>query len=533
MAAPGASESGQVITEARRLLAAGRTPEAFRLLKTALATLPTDVNLLLEMAAVYRMIGSLTEAEGLYKRVLNIQPSSIAALNNLAVIAGDMGQAASAASLFERALASEPANISVHNNYLSNAQYVPGVTAASLLPLHQAWDERHAMPLRQAWQPPPTQRVQEKKLKLGFLSADFTHHPVAYFMLPLFRALDRNACEIHCIQHGSRQDHLTPLFKSSTDAWHTLSDQSDAEAVSQIRNAGIDILFDMAGHSMNNRLGVFARKAAPLQITWAGYVGTTGLDAMDYILADAHQIPDNEDDAYAEKIIRMPECYVPYLPPETAPSIGALPVLKNKYVTFGGFHNPAKLNDSVLALWAKILGVVKNSRLILRYRGLDAPANRERILSAFVAQGVSADRIDTGGATPHPDLLAAYNLMDIALDPLPYSGGVTTCEALWMGVPVVTLTGQSFAGRHAASYLATVGLSELIADTPERYVAIASNLAAALDKLNVLRQGMRARMLSSPLMNYEAYARDFLAAMRHIWAGYCDGVAPKSFSVRP
>ena len=253
---------------------------------------------------------------------------------------------------------------------------------------------------------------------------------------------------------------------------------------------------------------------------------------MDYILADAHQIPANEDDAYAEKILRMPECYVPYMPPDTVPAIGPPPINRNNYVTFGGFHNPAKLNDNVLALWAKILGAVKNSRFIMRYRGLDAPANRKRILSVFAAQGVSADRIDIDGATPHLDLLAAYNHVDIALDSFPYSGGVTTCEALWMGVPVVTLTGQSFAGRHATSYLSTVGLADLVANTPEHYAAIALKLAAAPGQLDTLRQGMRARMQASPLMNYDSYARDFLAAMRHIWAGYCDGMPPKSFSVR-
>jgi predicted O-linked N-acetylglucosamine transferase (SPINDLY family) len=277
----------------------------------------------------------------------------------------------------------------------------------------------------------------------------------------------------------------------------------------------------MAGHTANHRLGVFALKPAPLQISWAGYVGTTGMSAMDFVLADVHQAPAGDEAYYAEGILRMPHCYVPYLPPPNAPGVSPLPARANRVVTFGGFHNPAKINAETLALWGQVLRAVPNARLLLKFRGIDATANRDRILGAMGAAGVESARVTLYGGSAHGELLQAYSQIDIALDPFPYSGGVTTCEALWMGVPVVTMTGASFAGRHATSYLRTVGLDDLVSADEEQYVATAAQLAGDLDSLEALRNTMRTRLSASPLMNYAAYARNFETAMRGAWTTYC------------
>jgi predicted O-linked N-acetylglucosamine transferase (SPINDLY family) len=519
MSAPRSDPSTpEVIAQSRALRAAGKLQDAFTLLKKASAAQPRDVDLLLEVAAIYRLVGSLDKAKAQFERALDIEPKSVAAINNLAVIAGDVGEAAAAAQLFTQALSIQPDNAAIHSNMLSNAQYVPGVNATDLFALHQAWSARHAPAAA-----PMAAAMPDKKLKVGFLSADFAHHPVAYFMLPVFRHLDRARFELHCWREGSRSDALTAQFKTVADGWHEIGARGDSEAAAAIRAASMDILFDMAGHSLGNRLKVFVRRAAPVQVSWAGYVGTTGLRTMDYVLADAHHAPPGEEVFYTEKIARLPRCYVPYTPPDYAPEPGPPPFQANGHVTFGAFHNPAKLNNDVLMLWARIMAAVPHSRIMMRYRGLGADANTGRITAAFAAQGISADRLFIRDSAPHDKLLATYHQVDLALDPFPYSGGVTTCEALWMGVPVVTLTGRSFAGRHATSYLRSVGLDEFVTDSAESYLSTAVSWAGRMNDLATLRAGMRDRLLASPLFDYTGYARDFAAALRKMWADYCAG----------
>jgi predicted O-linked N-acetylglucosamine transferase (SPINDLY family) len=357
---------------------------------------------------------------------------------------------------------------------------------------------------------------------VGFVSADFSHHPVAYFMLPLFRAHDRTAFSIHCFAQSTHADHMTADFKQLADSWDEIAGLDDRTAAHLIRDRSIDVLFDMAGHTLNNRLGVFALKPAPVQISWAGYVGTTGLSAMDYVLADRHQAPPEDGPAYVEKIVRMPHSYVPYAPPAYAPDVAPAPLRANGHITFGAFHNPAKINQPVLLAWAEILRGVPDARLILKFRGLDAEANQRRVKAIMGSAGVAESRLTFAGFSPHREFLATYGQVDIALDPFPYSGGVTTCEALWMGVPVVTLRGATFAGRHAAGYLATVGLADLIAENRDAYIKTAIGLAADPARIEGLRTTMRSRLSQSPLLDYDGFARDFATVLRQVWRDTCD-----------
>jgi predicted O-linked N-acetylglucosamine transferase (SPINDLY family) len=295
----------------------------------------------------------------------------------------------------------------------------------------------------------------------------------------------------------------------------------NAELAKTIRADRIDMLFDLAGHTARNRLLVFARKPAPIQVTWAGYVGTTGLSAMDYILADRYEIPPEGEPYYREQVLRLPDGYLCYDPPAYAPSVSPLPALSLGFVTFGSFNNPAKISRQVIRAWSQILQRVPQSRLILKYNGMDDVANVNRLASEFSNHGVDPVRIECLGWSPHEGLLAAYSHIDIALDPFPYNGGLTTCEALWMGVPVITCPGQTFPSRHSLSHLSVVGLTETIARDREEYVGLAVALATDLTRLAALRAGLRDRVAASPLCDGQRFARGLMHVLRETWRQWC------------
>ncbi|MDX2221856.1 MAG: hypothetical protein SFV21_03840, partial [Rhodospirillaceae bacterium] len=431
----------------------------------------------------------------------------------------ERGQPDAAVAELARLVDQQPRQALFLSNLLLTSQYVPGVTAESLFDLHALWRARF---------PPPAPLVAaprdpdpERKLTIAFLSADFAHHAVGYFMRPLVAALPPSACRLIAIASGARRDAVTPLFARLAHDWHDVGETPDAEVAALVATLGVDVLVDMAGHTNGNRLGVFARRAAPVQISWAGYVGTTGVPGIDAVLADAHQAPPEEDRWYHEQVLRLPRCYVPYQPPDYAPEVGPLPADANGHVTFGSMSAPAKLNDQIIGLWARVLATVPGSRLSLRYRGLDSQANRQRITAIMAAAGVAAGRLSFAGLSSHKEVLTAYHGVDIALDPFPYSSGVTACEALYMGVPLVTLRGATFAGRHATTYLSALGLQDLVATTPQAYVAACAGLAGNIAGLRDLRAGLRARMRASALFDYAGYAADFLAAVRRLWREKC------------
>jgi predicted O-linked N-acetylglucosamine transferase (SPINDLY family) len=303
--------------------------------------------------------------------------------------------------------------------------------------------------------------------------------------------------------------------------WHEVVGVSDDALAAQIRADRIDILFDLAGHTADHRLLVFTRRPAPIQITWMGYVGTTGVKEMDYLLADRFHVPPAAEVHYCEQILRMPHGYVCYDPPPIAPSVGPLPALGRGFVTFGSFNNAAKLTSEVLALWAEIVRRVPRSRLLLASPALGGATARERIGSAFEAAGGDRERLELRGGLAWPDLLAAYNTVDVALDPFPYSGGITTCEALWMGVPVVTCPGETFASRHSLSHLSNVGLTETVAGDRREYGDAAVRLAGDLPHLASIRAGLRDRMAASPLCDGDRFARDLLSILRDVWRQWC------------
>jgi predicted O-linked N-acetylglucosamine transferase (SPINDLY family) len=352
---------------------------------------------------------------------------------------------------------------------------------------------------------------------LGFLSPDLGRHPVGYFLVRVLESLDPAQCETVCYSDRAVHDNVTARFQAAATRWHDVFGISDPRLAAEIRAEGIDILFDLAGHTSGNRLLVFARKPAPIQVTWAGYVGTTGLETMDYLLADRWEVPPGAEPYYRERVLRMPDGYVCFDPPADAPAVTPLPAPQRGGVTFASFNNPAKITPQVIEVWSRILDRLPGSRLVLKFRGQDEGGVARRFLDLFAAQGIDRDRVELLGGSPHAEFLAAYQRVDLALDPFPYNGGLTTCEALWMGVPVITCPGQTFAGRHSLSHLSNVGLTETIAADLDQYVELAVGLAADLPRLASLRAGLRQRVAASPLCDGKRFAANLTALLRAVW----------------
>ena len=470
---------------------------------------------------VYHGLGMVSEAMDCYRRVLQQRPDYVEAHNNLGNAFRDLGQMDGAVACYQRALELKPDFAEVHSNLLLTLQYRFGVTLSELAVVHAEYNRLHAAPLRTARTQHVNDRDPHRRLRVGFVSADFGRHPVGYFLIRALENLDRGQCETVCYCDRMIKDDLTQRFQAVATTWRNVSGLSDRRLTEQIVEDRIDILFDLAGHTGHNRLLVFARKPAPLQVTWAGYVGTTGLEAMDYILADRHEIPPGAEGHYCEKVLRMPDGYVSYDPPSSAPSVVPLPALERGYVTFGSFNNRVKIDPQTVEVWAKVLGRVPHSRLILKYKGMSDKSLVTGLVEEFARYKIDPGRLECLGWSAHPALLSEYNRVDLALDPLPYNGGLTTCEALWMGVPVLTCPGETFASRHSLSHLSNVGLTDTIARTLDEYVELAVTLARDLPRLASLRAGLRHRMAASPLCDGKHFAASLMHVVRDAWREWC------------
>jgi predicted O-linked N-acetylglucosamine transferase (SPINDLY family) len=314
---------------------------------------------------------------------------------------------------------------------------------------------------------------------------------------------------------------LTEMLRAEVANWRDIHPLSDDGFADQVAADGIDILIDLAGHSGNTRLAALARRLAPVQATWIGFPTTTGLPAIDYLIADARMVPPGSEREFTETVVRLPEVAWCYAPPIFAPAVAPPPARATGRLTFGSFNNPAKINRAVLETWAAILDRVPGAQLLIKFRHLDAGGAVEHLRATAAACGLGPDRLLLEGKSPHPEALAAYARVDIALDPFPFNGGTTTCEALWMGVPVLTFPGSTMSGRMGASFVAAAGFPELVAhdraDLIERAVALADDL----DRLAMLRDGLRARMAASPLCDGPRFTAGFEAALRALWRHRC------------
>jgi predicted O-linked N-acetylglucosamine transferase (SPINDLY family) len=504
----------------------GRLDEAVTSFHKALNIQPDYAEAHSNLGFVLQKLGKLDEAVTSFHKALNIQPDYAEAHSNLGIALQKLGKLDEAVTSHHKAIAIKPDLAEAHSNLQMTALYKNGMTVKFLKDMHAEWDESFGYPLRKEWRKHKNQRDMEKRLRIGFVSSDFGRHPVGYFLVRLLENKPQNEVEFICYSNRTPDD-MTERLKNAADGWADTHGMANEILAERIRSDGIDILIDLSGHSAKNRLLVFARKPAPVQVSWGiGYPGTTGLKAIDCLLVDIHHAPKSEDHLYLEKTIRMPDSMFCYDPPDYAPSVGPLPAKHNGFITFGSFNNPAKLNDEVMAAWTKILEAAPGSRLLLKYRGIGNYRNRQRLLSPLETSGLDSSRLILEDQSPHQDLLSRYNEMDIALDTFPYSGGLTTCEALWMGVPVITVPGKTFAGRHSLSHLSTVGLSEFVARDVSHYVDLAVELAKDPSHMANLRSQLRDRMAKSPLCDGPRFARHFADEMRKVWHVWCEnGVA--------
>jgi protein O-GlcNAc transferase len=495
----------------------GKLDEALMCFRRALQLKPDFAEAHNNLGVFFQEAGKLDEAAECYRRALQLKPDSVDVHNNLGSVLREQGKMDEALMCYQRALQLKPDFAWMHSNVLMMHQYRPGVTLSELAEAHAAYARQHAEPLRTTWKPHANERDPLRRLRLGFLSPDFGRHPVGFFLIQAVENLDRSQCQTVCYCDLIVRDDLAQRFQAAATDWRDTGGWSDNRLAEQIQTDRIDILFDLTGHTARNRLLVFARRPAPVQITWIGYEGTTGLEAIDYILADRYTIPPAQERWYKERILRMPDGYVCYDPPQTAPEVAPLPAAKNGFLRFGSFNFLGKITPQVVEVWAKVLGRVPGSRIMLKYRGLGEEAVCRRYLGLFTAVGVDPSRVELTPRSSYAEYLSAYHEVDIALDPFPFGGGITTCDALWMGVPVIICPGETFASRHSLSHLCNIGLTETIATTLEEYVELAVSLANDLPRLSRLRAGLRERMAASALCDGKRFAANLILVLREAW----------------
>jgi len=463
--------------------------------------------------------GRLDEAIAAYHQAVRLKPDRSGAYSNLGNVLSDSGQMDQAIAAYRQAIALKANNAGAHSNLVYALHYRPDFDAATIAEEHRRWNRQHAEPLKPCIQPYANDGNSDRRLRVGYLSADFRDHVVARFILPLLANHDHRALEVFAYAQVSAPDTVTQRLRAHTDAWRSLVGLTDTQAAELIRQDRIDILVDLGGHTGGNRLLVFAHKPAPVQVTYLGYPNTTGLSTMDYRLTDAYADPPGQTELYhSEQLFRLSPCAWCFPPLESPP----VTVRQEGPITFGCFNNFAKVTQPMLKLWGRVLWAVPESRLLLKSLALGCLSVRQKVQQQFAAWGIDCRRLDLHGQEDGYDRhLALYGRMDIALDTFPYHGTTTTCEAIWMGVPVVSLAGSSHVSRVGVSLLNNIGLPELVADSEEQYLQIAVNLANDLPRLQQLRSTLRPRMQASPLMDAPRFARNIEAAYRQMWRQYC------------
>jgi predicted O-linked N-acetylglucosamine transferase (SPINDLY family) len=503
-------------------MAAGQLDEAAKVYRGLLAVAPDHAETWINLGHVEIDRGEPAEAEACFRRAIEIAPDRSEAY---VALAGMVAEGAGEAVAHRRAvLEMNPDLPKVRSSLLVCMHYGPDATIEELRREHFRFGELHARPLAAKQRPHSNVRDAEKRLKVGFVSADFRFHAIAFLILPLLRAPDPGDWEAVCYSNTRKGDDWSEAWRSASDLWRDVSRLDDAELAETIRADGIDVLIDLGGHAPGNRLLTFARKPAPVQAGWM-YVNTRGFAAMDYLIADRVHLPEGEGYLYAECVVRMPNDYACFAPAPYAPPVNPAPSLANGHVTFGSFSELTKITPDCVALWAAVLDVVPGSRFVLNNFLLGRPAEAERLHALFAAAGIPEDRYEFLPGGPHEAFLADYAKVDVVLDTWPYSGGLTTCEALWQGVPTVTLKGDRFCGRHSASHLTAVGLDHLVALDRPGFVDAARRLSGNTERLSALRQTLRERVRSSPLGDVEGFAADFSRALRTMWKRACDGTA--------
>jgi predicted O-linked N-acetylglucosamine transferase (SPINDLY family) len=500
-----------------------RPDEAITSFRRALHLQPDHAQALNNLAGTLATIGEFDEAESTYRRLIAAYPASADLYINLANTLQSQCRLDDADHAYRQALAIAPLDLRAGSGSLINMLYQPKVSAADLAMAARRIAEPHARALAKYRLAHENRPDPDRRLRVGYVSADLWRHSVAHFIEPILLAHDRAVVEVFCYSTGAVRDAVTERLERLADHWVNARALNDAALAARIRTDRIDVLVDLSGHTAGHRLKVFAQKPAPVQITWIGFLGTTGLSTIDCRFSDSVADPSGSaDEVFSERLIRLQGSCLCYAPPEAAPAVAPPPAESQGYVTYGSFNVPAKHNGQVIELWASVLRAAPAARILLKGRGVDRGRLREATRAAFAAAGVAAERVLLRPTDrDQMDHLQHYNQVDVALDPFPYNGVTTTCDALWMGVPVVTLRGERHSSRICASILTNAGLPELVADTTSAYQAMALKLGADVERLAKLRAGMRDRLRGSRLMDAIGVTLEVEASYRRLWQEWC------------
>ena len=504
----------------------GQPEEAAASYQRALKIKPDFVKALSNLGGVLGELGQSEQGIECYRRALIIDPEFAQAHFNLGNCLKDRGQLQDALASYQRALEVKPDFMEAMSSILFSQNFLYHQPTEILMAQARRFGD---MVLKKArpyvdW---TSSAETDRCLRVGLVSGDLKNHPVGYFLegvMAALRADFADRLEIFVYLADKETDDLTERIKACCHAWHCVAGLSDEKLAGQIHDAEIDILIDLSGHTDHNRLSMFAWKPAPVQASWLGYFATTGVGAIDYLIADSWTLPKSEEVNFTEKIWRLPETRLCFSEPKQTEStwrVSALPALTNQYITFGCFNNLTKMNDVVVALWSRVLAAVPGSRLFLKAYQLKEASVRQETIERFAAHGIGSERLILEGPNSREAYFSAYHKVDIALDPFPYTGGTTSAESLWMGVPVLTLAGERFLARQGVGLMMNAGLSEWVACDADDYVARAKSHAGDVQRLAALRGGLRQQVLDSPLFDAPRFAKHFEAALRDMWRIWC------------
>jgi protein O-GlcNAc transferase len=505
------------------LVRSGRGAEAVVALRHALSLHPDNLEIANNLGAVLMRQHRHAEARQVFQDLRDQHGDDPVCLCNLANVMVLLGEHAQALTIARQAVALAPESALAYRALANILPYCAGIDAAEVLSASAALSDRLPREDPPFTNPPDAAR----RLRVGLLSGSFRTHPVGWLTVAALENLAPDQFDLIFLASHASKDPMARRFRAIAAEWHDVSQQDDAALARLARERGIDLLIDLGGYGDAGRMSACARRLAPVQVKWVGMQNhSTGLREMDWFITDRWETPAEYRALYTERLLRLPDGYVCYSPPPHAPDVVPPPALRNGHVTFGCFNNIAKITPDVIATWAEILHARADARLILKTHQFSDAGIRQTFEQRFVAHGIAPHRLELRGASPHREFLRQYGDVDIALDPFPYTGGLTTCEGLWMGVPTITLAGALFSARHSLSHLSNVGLADWAARDRAAYVRLAVDKSADPQSLADLREGLRARVKSSPLCNAPRFGRHLGAALRHAWRDWCAQQCP-------
>ncbi len=493
----------------------GRPTEAVELLHRAIALNPEYADAHNTLALAYEALGKKDDATAHYREAVRINPNYADAWSNLGTNLTEQGRVDEAIDALRKSVEIRPSAAPIQSNLLLTMNYSSHLSPQEVAREHLHWGQLFA-PGGMPASPAIIDANPNRRLHVGYLSGDFRAHTVAGFIELLLTNHDRTQFHVTAYAQVARPDDKTLFLQKKADRWRAIPGMNDEQLANQIRSDKIDILIDLSGHTAGNRLLAMAYRPAPIQATLFGYPNTTGLPAVDYRITDEISDPSGQTEPfYVERLLRLDGLAWAYHPPSDAPAVALLPSADRTTFTFGCLNNAAKISDECLATWAKILLEVPTSRLVLLAGQSQAAA--KRLIEQFAVKGVAHDRIELVFRLPRKDYFEAYSMIDLALDPFPYNGGVTTCDALWMGVPTLTIAGASYVSRQGASILTHIGLSEFIADSPSNLIELAKVWSSNREWLAEIRAGLRSQMAKSAVADGPGYVRRLEAGLRQVW----------------